>query len=57
MVERGPDGTLGFRRPDGQPLPEAPPPSAVPDDPVGVLRACHDAQGLRLHARRYKPGT
>ncbi|MDO8475516.1 MAG: DUF222 domain-containing protein [Candidatus Rokubacteria bacterium] len=30
QVERGPDGTLRFRRPDGRPLPEVPPPAAVP---------------------------
>jgi 5-methylcytosine-specific restriction endonuclease McrA len=51
QVARGPDGTLRFRRPDGRPLPEVPPPAAVPADPVNALRAQHDAQGLRLHAR------
>ena len=51
QVERGPDGALRFRRPDGRPLPEVPPPAAVPADPVEALRACHDSQGLRLDAR------
>jgi 5-methylcytosine-specific restriction endonuclease McrA len=50
-VAREPDGALRFRRPDGRPLPEVPPPAAVPADPVNALRAQHDAQGLRLHAR------
>ena len=45
------DGALQFRRPDGRPLPEVPPPTAVPGDPIKALQACHDAQGLRVHAR------
>jgi 5-methylcytosine-specific restriction endonuclease McrA len=49
-VERRPDGTLQFWRPDGRPLPEAPPPAAVPADPVEALRARHAAEGLRLDA-------
>jgi 5-methylcytosine-specific restriction endonuclease McrA len=56
QVERQPDGELCFRRPDGWLLPEVPPPAAVPDDPVDVLRARHEAQGLRLHARTAMPG-
>ena len=55
LVARGPDGALQFRRPNGWLLPEVPPPAAVPADPVGVLRAQHDAQGLRLHARTACP--
>jgi 5-methylcytosine-specific restriction endonuclease McrA len=51
QVARGPDGALRFRRPNGHPLPEVPPPAAVPADPVETLRACHDAQGLRIGAR------
>jgi len=50
-VERGGDGTLQFRRPDGRALPDVPPLAPVPTDPVAVLRAQHAAQGLRLHAR------
>jgi len=56
QVARGPDGTLRFLRPDGRPLPEVPPPAAVPGDPVKALRACHDSQGLRLDARTACPG-
>jgi hypothetical protein len=33
-----------------------PAPAAVPGDPVKALRACHDAQGLRLTARTACPG-
>jgi hypothetical protein len=49
-IERGLDGALRFRRPDGRPLPEVPPPAAVVGDPIEALRACHDSQGLRLDA-------
>jgi hypothetical protein len=55
QVARGPDGVLRFHRPDGRPLPEVPPPAAVPTDPIAVLRACHDSQGLRLTARTACP--
>jgi hypothetical protein len=55
QVARRPDGTLQFRRPNGHPLPEVPPPAAVPGDPAESLRACHDAQGLRLTARTACP--
>jgi 5-methylcytosine-specific restriction endonuclease McrA len=55
-VDRQPDGELRFRRPDGRSLPAVPPPTAVPTDPVEVLRARHEAQGLRLHARTATPG-
>jgi 5-methylcytosine-specific restriction endonuclease McrA len=50
-IERLADGALQFRRPDGRPLPDVPPPAAVPADPVGALRARHEAQGMRLHPR------
>ena len=55
QVDRQPDGELRFRRPDGRQLPEVPPPAVVPADPVQALRAQHDAQGLRLHARTACP--
>src|SRR6266487_6740011 len=51
QVARLPDGALQFRRPNGHPLPEVPPPGPVPDDPIKALRVSHDAQGLRIDAR------
>jgi len=51
QVARLPDGALEFRRPNGHPLPEVPPPAAVPADPITALRACHASQGLRINAR------
>ncbi|MGH6689711.1 MAG: DUF222 domain-containing protein [Gammaproteobacteria bacterium] len=56
QVERQPDGELQFRRPDGRPLPDVPPPPAVPDDPVRALRAHNEAAGLHLHPRTTCPG-
>src|SRR5205823_353008 len=55
-VERQADGELRFRRPDGRPLPDTPPPAAVPADPVGALRTGNDGHGLHLHARTAMPG-
>jgi hypothetical protein len=55
QVAREPDGSLRFRRPDGQPLPEVPPPAAVPADPVEALRTGHDTQGLQLNGRTACP--
>src|SRR5262245_28466919 len=54
-VECRPDGTLRFRRPDGRLLPEVPPLPEVPLDPVGTLRARHEADGLDLHAQTGLP--
>src|SRR5438046_829634 len=55
-LDRQPDGELRFLRPDGRLLPEVPPPAAVPADPVDVLRARHEAQGLSIDARTSTPG-
>ncbi len=55
-LERAPDGELRFRRPDGRPLPEVPPPLGVPADPAQVLRARNQAEGLHLHAHTGTPG-
>lgn len=54
-VERRPDGFLRFRRPSGDPLPDVPPPAAVPRDPVGALRAWHAEQGVAVDARTLRP--
>src|SRR5881296_3574508 len=56
QVDRQPDGELWFRRPDGQLLPEVPPPREVRGDPAKILRAQHDAEGLVLNARTTTPG-
>ena len=56
QVARESDGELSFRRPDGRLLPSVPPPAAVRADPVAVLRARHDALGLRIDARTSTPG-
>src|SRR5216117_4028899 len=53
-IERQPNGELRFRRPDGRPLPEVPSSPKLAYDPVHVLRARHEAQGLRIHARDRK---
>ena len=54
-MDRAPDGALRFRRPDGRPLPEVPPPPAVPADPVQAIMARHQVQGLHLDARTACP--
>src|SRR3989440_2202168 len=56
QVDRQPDGELSFRRPDGRPLPEVPPPLEVLGDPVKILRAQLDAEGVVLNARTTTPG-
>ena len=54
-VAREPDGALRFRRPDGRPLPEVPPPPAVPANPVEALRTSPDLRGLHLNGRTAGP--
>jgi hypothetical protein len=56
QVERGPDGELSFRRPDGRALPDVPPRPAIADDPVQTLRSRNEAAGLDLHAGTTRPG-
>jgi hypothetical protein len=55
QIDRQPDGSLHFRRPDGRPLPEVPAPGAVPADPVQALRAANVDHGLRIHGRTACP--
>src|SRR3989475_4370414 len=54
-VERLSDGELQFRRPNGWVLPDVPPPSKVHDEPVELLRALNDAEGVVLHAHTATP--
>ena len=49
-------GELQFRRPNGWPLPDVPPPPMVASDPAEVIRARNEADGLALHARTAKSG-
>jgi hypothetical protein len=42
-LSRAPDGGFDFSRPDGQPLPDVPPASAPPTDPVVALHEQHTA--------------
>jgi len=55
-LDRQPDGELRFRGPDGRPLPDVPRPPELSGDPVRILRARHDAEGLGLHAHTATPG-
>jgi hypothetical protein len=48
QLEREPDGTLSFYQPNGRLFPEVPPSPPLPPDPVAMLRARHEAAGLRL---------
>jgi len=54
-VDRDACGELRFRRPDGRLVPEVPQQPKVPADPVTVLRAQNEAEGLVLHARTAMP--
>ena len=56
QLDRKPDGELRFRRPDGELLPEVPRPPEMRGDPVEILRARNEADGLHLHARTAMPG-
>jgi hypothetical protein len=55
QMERLSDGALQFRRPDGRLLQDVPPRPAIPDDPVGLLRARNEAAGLRMDGRTLCP--
>ena len=55
QLDRQPDGELRFRRPDGQVLPEVPRPPEVRGDPVEIIRARNEADGLHPHARTAMP--
>jgi 5-methylcytosine-specific restriction endonuclease McrA len=55
QVEREPSGELRFRLPDGEPLPYVPQAAAVSADPVKLLRARHEAEGLTVHAHTGTP--
>ena len=50
-IERDADGTLRFSTPRGRPIPDVPPPPAVPADASRALVAAHGARGLAIDAR------
>jgi 5-methylcytosine-specific restriction endonuclease McrA len=56
QLDRGPDGELRFRWPNGEVMPAAPPPAAVPAAPVDDLRARNEEVGLHIDARTSMPG-
>jgi 5-methylcytosine-specific restriction endonuclease McrA len=56
QAARGPDGTLQFRRPDRQLLPEVPAAPRCEGDPVSMLRVRHAAEGLELGPHTAHPG-
>jgi 5-methylcytosine-specific restriction endonuclease McrA len=55
-VERRTDGELQFRSPDGWVIPDVPPRCHVSADPVAIIRARNEGNGLALHAGTAKPG-
>jgi 5-methylcytosine-specific restriction endonuclease McrA len=56
QVERRTDGELQFRSPHGRVIPDVPPRSEVQADPVAIIRARNEANGLALHAGTAKSG-
>jgi hypothetical protein len=56
QIERQPDGELQFRRPNGWIIPEVPRSPDLPADPVTVIRARNEENGVALHARTTMPG-
>ena len=56
QIERQPDGELQFRRPNGWIIPEVPRSPDLPADPVTVIRARNEKNGVALHARTTMPG-
>lgn len=55
QLERRADGALEFRHPYGWPIPDVPEPFAIAGDPVKVIRARNDAEGLVLGADTATP--
>jgi hypothetical protein len=56
QVERGPDGALIFRRPDGRAIPAVPPPPDIAPDPEQAIRRLNAGNGLAMHSRTATPG-
>jgi 5-methylcytosine-specific restriction endonuclease McrA len=56
QVDRGPDGELRFRYPDGRVLPHVPRPPEAPIDPVSTVRTHNNAAGIVVSAWTATPG-
>src|SRR5262249_42381567 len=56
QIARRAGGERRVRRPDGQLLPEVPPPRHLTGDSVNILRARNEQDGLELNARTAMPG-
>ena len=50
QVEREPDGTLQFRRPDGRPFPDVSPAPTLQGDPVELLRSRDESVAQQINA-------
>ena len=50
-VARNPDDTFQFRRPDGDEIPDVPPPAAVPDDPIKAVRSENETRQVHINPR------
>ena len=51
QVARTADDGFQFRRPNGDVIPDVPPPAAVPADPVAAVRVENEASDVRIDAR------
>jgi len=54
-IERKPDGTLAFYRPQGWPIPDVPPAPRVPDDPAAAIRSANVAHGVHAGPHTMTP--
>ena len=51
QVARNAEGEFQFRRPDGDELPDVPPPAPVPEEPIDAVRAENEARDVQITAR------
>src|SRR5439155_9036420 len=51
QIEREANGTLTFRRPNGERIPDVPEPPSLPRDPMDVLREVNIAHGINVDSR------
>src|SRR5881396_2387593 len=55
QMERGLDGALTFRGPNGWSIPDVPDPRVLPRDPMEVLQEANIADGLNLNSHTMTP--